>query len=216
MEKKDETLILSTRISRIKTVIIIIALTLVILLAVATTIIAIKLKSKSSDYDDLSIKYRNINNQYQNQNYSINDVFINIHNLIANTTMPTTQIKKDDYKNIKQKFETMKNFSDGTYDYISQELITYEKGYSVGFETRSRSYENYYSDEEYDNIVYKIAALLGRNADLGVYNHRPEISFLIIDKNLAISLAAIFNQQTIWDWANDDLLVNTLHQQKYY
>ena len=173
-------------------------------------------KSKKSDYDDLKTDYKNINNQYQNQNSSINDVFKNVHDLIANTTMPTTQIKKEDYQDIKQKFEVMKNFSDGTYDYISQELITYQNGYSVGFETRSRAYYNYYTDEEYDNIVYKIAALLGRNADLGVYDNKPEISFHIIDKDLAFSLAAIFNQQTIWDWANDDLLVNTLHQQKYY
>ena len=66
------------------------------------------------------------------------------------------------------------------------------------------------------NIVYKIAALLGRNADLGVYNNNPEISFHIIDKDLAFSLAAIFNQQTIWDWAKDDVLANHLYQEKYY
>ena len=130
--------------------------------------------------------------------------------------MPTTQIKKEDYQDIKQKFEVMKNFSDGTYDYISQELITYQNGYSVGFETRSRAYDNYYTDAEYDNIVYKIAALLGRNADLGVYDNKPEISFHIIDKDLAFSLAAIFNQQTIWDWAKDDVLSNQLYQEKYY
>lgn len=216
MEKKDESLIVSTKISRIKTIVIIISVTFVILLAASTIVLAILYKSKKSDYDDLKTDYKNINNQYQNQNSSINDVFKNVHDLIANTTMPTTQIKKEDYQDIKQKFEVMKNFSDGTYDYISQELITYQNGYSVGFETRSRAYYNYYTDEEYDNIVYKIAALLGRNADLGVYDNKPEISFHVMDKDLAFSLAAIFNQQTIWDWAKDDLLANPLYQEKYY
>ena len=124
MEKKDESLIVSTRISRIKTIVIIISVTFVILLAASTIVLAILYKSKKSDYDDLKTDYKNINNQYQNQNSSINDVFKNVHDLIANTTMPTTQIKKEDYQDIKQKFEVMKNFSDGTYDYISQELIT--------------------------------------------------------------------------------------------
>jgi cell division protein FtsL len=216
MDKKDESLIVSTRISRIKTIVIIISVTFVILLAASTIVLAILYKSKKSDYDDLKTDYKNINNQYQNQNSSINDVFKNVHDLIANTTMPTTQIKKEDYKDIKQKFEVMKNFSDGTYDYISQELITYQNGYSVGFETRSRAYDNYYTDAEYDNIVYKIAALLGTNADLGVFGKMPQISFYIENLDLALAVAAVFNQQSIWDWSKGEILVNVMHQPKYY
>ena len=154
--------------------------------------------------------------QYRNQNSSIIDVFQNVHDLIANTTMPTTTIKKDDYKDVKKKIELMKDLNDGTYNYITQEEISYKTGYQIGFETESRAYDNYYSDEEYDNIVYKIAAFLGVNADLGVYDHKPEISFLIEDIDLAFSLAAIFNQQTIWDWSYSELLSSPLYQNEYY
>ena len=216
MDKKDESLILSTSISKKKTILIIIAFTLVLILVASTIVIAVQLKSKYSDYDNSEIKYNNLNNQYLNQNSSINNVFKCVHDLIANTTMPTTTIKKDDYKDIKKKFEVMKNFSDGTYNFITQELISYNDGYQVGFETKSRAYDNYYSDEEYDNIVYKIAALLGINADLGVYDHKPEISFHIINKDLAFSLAAIYNQQTIYDWGINDNIANPLHQKKYF
>ena len=216
MDKEDEPLLVSTSSSKKKTILIIIAFTLAVILAASTIVIAIKLKSKYSDYDNLEIKYNNLNNQYLNQNSSINDVFKCVHDLIANTTMSNTTIKKDDYKDVKKKFELMKNFSDGTYNYITQEKTSYKNGYQVGFETKSRGNDNYYSDEEYDNIVYKIAALLGVNADLGVYSHKPEISFHIINKDLAFSLAAIFNQQTIFDWANNDILPNPLHQEKYF
>ena len=216
MDKEDEPLLVSTSSSKKKTILIIIAFTLAVILAASTIVIAIKLKSKYSDYDNLEIKYNNLNNQYLNQNSSINDVFKCVHDLIANTTMSNTTIKKDDYKDVKKKFELMKNFSDGTYNYITQEEISYKKGYQIGFETESRAYDNYYSDEEYDNIVYKIAAFFGINADIGVYDHKPEISFLIEDIDLAFSLAAIFNQQTIWDWSYSELLSSPLYQDEYY
>ena len=160
--------------------------------------------------------YTDLETKYDKQNGTTNDIFNTLQGLIANTSMSNTQIKKDDYKNVKSKLLSMKDFEDGTYSFIDQSKISYNKGYEVSFETRSRYYENYYTDDEYDNIVYKIAALLGRNADLGVYDNKPEISFHIIDKDLAFSLAAIFNQQTIWDWAKDDLLANPLYQEKYY
>ena len=110
----------------------------------------------------------------------------------------------------------MKKFEDGTYSYVDQKKISYPKGYHVSFETKTRYYEYYYTDEEYDNLVYKLACLLGVNADLGVFNNFPMISFYIEDKQLALSIAALFNQQSIWDWSTNTIILNTLHQPKYY
>ena len=96
------------------------------------------------------------------------------------------------------------------------EKISYQNGYHVSFETKTRYYQYYYTDEEYDNIVYKIASLLGVDADLGVFEHHPQISYWIENKELALSVAALFNQQSIWDWSTNQLIINTMHQPKYY
>ena len=223
MEFKNGLLILSSDNSKKKSIILIISILLVIILFISTIIVGIKLRSKSSKYDDLKTnylnlesKYNNLENKYENQNNTINDIFNSFQDLIANTTMPSTTIKKDDYINVKSKLTNLKDFDDGTYDFVTQQEINYEKGYHVSFETKSRYYENYYSDEEYDNIVYKIASLLGVNADLGVYNKFPQISFYIEDKDLALSIAALFNQQSIWDWSKNEIILNPLHQPKYY
>ena len=223
MESKSEPLFVSTEASKRKSIIMIIALSLAIILLVSTIVVGIKLSSKSSEYDDLkdekekseanynslNSKYKNLESnytnlenkyveletKYDNQNTTINDIFNTFQGLIANTTMPNTIIQKEYYTNVKGKVREMRNLDDGTYDYLTFEKKNYSKGYEVSFETKSKYYENYYSDEEYDNIVYKIASLLGVNADLGVFNHNPQISFYIEDKELSLSIAALFNQQ---------------------
>ena len=96
------------------------------------------------------------------------------------------------------------------------EELNYNQGYNVAFETLSRNSENYYSDEEYDNIVYKLASLFGVEANAGVYLNNPHISFHIEDLNISLSIAALFNQKTIWNWANSDEIPNTFHQPKFY
>ena len=230
MENKSEPLTVSTEASKRKSIIMIIAIVLVVILLISTIIVSIQLSSKSSDYNDLKNEkeksdadYNNLNNKYQqlerkyeNQNDTINNIFNTFQGLIANTTMPSTTIKKEDYINVKDRVNATKNFEDGTYNFITQEPISYPKGYHVSFETKTRYYEYYYTDEEYDNIVYKIASLLGVNADLGVFNHFPQISFYIEDKELALSFAALFNQQSIWDWSKNEIIVNPLYQPKYY
>ena len=223
MDFKAEYLRLSSDTTKKKSIILIISLLLIIILLLSTIIVGIKLISKSSKYDDLKkdylkleTKYNNLENKYENQNNTINDIFNTFQDLIANTTMPSTTIKKEDYKNTKSELRKIKNYDDGTYNFITKEEINYEKGFHVSFETKSRYYEIYYSDEEYDNIVFKIASLLGVNADLGVYNKNPQISFYIEDKELALSIAALFNQESIWDWSQNKIILNPLHQPKYY
>ena len=223
MESKSEPLTVSSEAAKKRSIILIIVVLLAIILLISTIIVGAKLSSKSSNYDDLNkkytdleAKYNEIEKKYDNQNTTINDVFNSFQGLISNTTMPSTKIKKEDYVNIKAKLNTMKKFEDGTYSYVDQKKISYPKGYHVSFETRTRYYEYYYTDEEYDNLVYKLACLLGVNADLGVFNNFPMISFYIEDKQLALSIAALFNQQSIWDWSTNTTILNTLHQPKYY
>ena len=216
MEGKSEPLTVSSESSKKKSIIMIIAFVLAILLLISTIIVAVQLSSKSSDYDDLNKKYNDLETQYNNQNATINDIFNTFQGLIANTTMSSTTINREDYINVKEKLNSMKNFSDGTYSYVNKTKISYPKGYHVSFETKTRYYQYYYTDEEYDNIVYKIASLLGVNADLGVFNNFPQISFYIEDKQLVLSIAALFNQQSIWDWSTNTIILNTLHQPKYY
>ena len=195
--------------SKKKSILIIISFTLAGILLISTIIVGILLSSKSSDYNELLTKYNN-------QNSTMNDVFNTMHDLIANTTMPSTIIDKAYYTNVKKKVNEMKGYDDGTYDFITKEKVHHDKGYQVGFETHLRYYDNYYTDEGFDNIVYKIAALLGVNADLGVYEHIPGVSYFIEDKQLALSIAALFNQQSVWDWKANKILLNSLHQSKYY
>lgn len=234
---ESDPLIVSSSVSKKKSIIMFIAIALAIILLVSTIIVGIKLSSMSSDYDDLKNQkeksesdYKNLNLRYEDlqknytdleikydkQNGTTNDIFNTLQGLIANTSMSNTQIKKDDYKSVKSKLLSMKDFEDGTYSFIDQSKISYNKGYEVSFETRSRYYENYYTDDEYDNIVYKIAALLGTNADLGVFGKMPQISFYIENLDLALAVAAVFNQQSIWDWSKGEILVNVMHQPKYY
>ena len=130
--------------------------------------------------------------------------------------MTSTTINKDYYSKVKDILGDIQNYEDGTYDFTTRAVVNYEKGYQVAFKTESRNYQDYYSDHEYDNIVYKIAALLGVNAQIEVYLHIPEISYYIENFQLALAMAALFNQQTIWDWSQSDVIYNTLNQLKYF
>ena len=216
MENKSEPLTFSNEATKKKSIIMIIALVLALILLVSTIVVAVLLSSKSQDYKDLEEKYNNLEEQYDNQNRTVNDIFDSFQGLIANTTMDSNKIDKNNYKNVKSKLNAMINYEDGTYDYINMEKISYKNGYHVSFETKTRYYQYYYTDEEYDNIVYKIASLLGVDADLGVFEHHPQISYWIENKELALSVAALFNQQSIWDWSTNQLIINTMHQPKYF
>ena len=155
-------------------------------------------------------------NKYSNQNDTLNDIFNVFQNLISKINIIHSSISINDYVNVKEKVKSAKGLPDGTYDYISLDLVTYDKGYSVAFETYSRNSENAYTDEEYDDIVYKLSCICGINANIGVYGDNPHISFYVEDKNISLAMAALFNQQSIWDWSTNDIILNTFHQPKFY
>ena len=205
-------------------IIIIIILTVIIIgLTVGIIILAIKLNDKSTENEELtknnndkSKEFDELKNNYSLQNDTLNIVYISLHNLISNADISNPQIEKTKYVDVKGIVSSSKGFQDGTYDFVTKNALSFNKGYQVAFETFSRNSGNYYSDQEYDNIVYKLSCLFGANACIGVYDNNPHISFYIEDKNTSLALAAIFNQKSIWDWGSNKEITNNLYQPKYY
>ena len=200
-------------------------LTLIILCLIAGIIVlAVKLHKKKDDYDELEEKYVKLRNEYNmtdstfsKHNDSLNDIFDVYQKLIQETEIINPKISKDNYINVAEKVGSSNNLPDGTYDFVTKKEITYKNGYQVSFETDSRNYESgYYSNEEYDNLVYKLACLLKVNTSLGVYETIPEISYYIQNKTKALAIAALYNQISIWDWENDFEVLNDFHQDKYF
>ena len=198
-------------------------LTLIILGLIAGIIaLAVKLHKKKDDYDELEEKYVKLRNEYNltdstfsKHNDSLNDIFDVYQKLIQETEIVNPNISKDSYTNVAEKVSSSNNLTDGTYDFVTKEEISYKDGYQVSFETDSRNYESgYYSNEQYDNLVYKLACLLNVNASLGVYETIPEISYYIQNKSKALAIAALYNQISIWDWENDFEVFNDFHQDK--
>lgn len=108
---------------------------------------------------------------------------------------------RENYTDVKSKVREMVGLEDGTYDFVTKEPIYLKEGYEVSFETYLRNSLNYNSDEDYDNIVYKLSALFWINAQLGVYENNSIISYYFEDKNMSLAIAALFNQRTFWDWS---------------
>ena len=204
--------------------ILLILLTLIILgLVAALIVVGVKLHNKKKDYNKLEEKYNQLKNNYNStnefyskRNDSLNYIFDAYQKLIQTTNVVNPNISKNSYKNVKQIIKSSKNLTDGTYNLITKEPVSHNDGYQVSFETDSRNYESgYYTDEEYDDLVYKLAAILNVNASLGVYENNPEVSYHIKEKNTSLAMAALYNQISIWDWANDHEILNEFKQDKY-
>ena len=105
----------------------------------------------------------------------------------------------------RSKYENIHNISqnvsddteDGTYDIYTKEKVSFDRGYQVSFET---SYDNY-TDDEFEDIAYKMSLLSDNSAYQGVYSLTPELSFHFDDLELASVLGTLFNQISIWDWS---------------
>ena len=186
-----------------------VAILIIIILIVIVIILSIKLSNNSIDYKELKIKY-------ETQNKTLNDIFLTFQNLISKTNITHNNIHKENYKKVREKVKSAITLKEGTYDFVSLNNENFEKGYSVIFETPSRNSENYYSENEYDDMVYKLSCLFGKNAHIAVYENNPHISFYIEDKKLSFSMAALFNQKTIWDWKASEDIPNPFHIPDFY
>ena len=197
-----------------------------------------KLRNNNTDLDnqlnDLKDKYEELNNtktelenQYSNQNSTLNDRFNALQNFISIANIVNAQFSKDEYQNVKEKLELAITFEDGTYAFNIAEVeahaqatftstehdpVSYPQGYQVAFETDSRNWENYYTDEEYDDIVYNLASLVGVEPNIDVKDYKSKISFHIEDLDTSLSIAALFNQEYIYNWANETYIPNGFYQ----
>ena len=224
MDKQfSEELIIPNNKKNFNIYLLIILILIVIISVTAVIILSIKLKDKSDKCndleDDLAEKTKELNNlynQYSLQNDSLNSLFNSLQILISSSNISNSIINQENYTNVTKVVNDSKNLEDGTYDFVTKKSLSFDDGYSVAFETFSRNSENYYTDEEYDNIVYRLSCLFGSDANIGVYDQNPHISFYIKDKNISLAVSAIFNQKSIWDWKNNDIILNTFHQSKYY
>ena len=117
---------------------------------------------------------------------------------------------KERFHHLRRNKENFEAKEDGTYDIDSQKKISFNSGYQVSFETKSDSYSN----EEYEEIAYKMALMSDNRVYLGVYDSTSEISFHFNDLELAKALSIVFNQYSIWDWSKNDEIRNSYYKEK--
>ena len=186
-----------------------------------------QLNDLKDKYEELNNTKTELENQYSNQNSTLNDRFNALQNFISIANIVNAQFSKDEYQNVKEKLELAMTFEDGTYAFNIAEVeahaqatftstehdpVSYPQGYQVAFETDSRNWENYYTDEEYDDIVYNLASLVGVEPNIDVKDYKSKISFHIEDLDTSLSIAALFNQEYIYNWANETYIPNGFYQ----
>ena len=115
------------------------------------------------------------------------------------------ELPKSKYNNIREiKNNFQKVGDDGTFDLYSHERIDKPTGYQVSFETEYDSYSN----EEYEEIIYKLSLMSDNHCYIGVYANNPEISFYFEDYELANTIGILFNQISIWNWRKSREILN--------
>ena len=134
----------------------------------------------------------------------MNKLITELKEYIFSHNIERTNISKSKFKGIRDKIFDFKNFEDGTYDLFSNEKIIFDKGYQVSFETFYDSYTN----DEYEEISYKMSLMSDNNCYIGVYRDKPEISFHFDDYELANVIGILFNQISIWDWRKNREIIN--------
>ena len=187
------------------------------------------LKKNNTELDnelkDVKDNYEQLKSQYSKQNNTLNYTFNSLQNFISTANLNNSKFNKEDYQNVKEKLEFATKYEDGRYDFNIYEAealaiftstvpepVIYEQGYQVAFETDSKNWENYYSNEEYDDIVYNLAYLVGVEPNIDVKDYKSKISFHIEDLDTSLSIAALFNQESIYNWANETYIPNSFYQ----
>ncbi len=113
-------------------------------------------------------------------------------------------ITRDDFKDVLAKIIDFIGKPNGTYDINTGELISFDTGYQTTFVT----FYDSYTDEEFDELVYKFAIMTDGIAYAGVYQDIPEISFHFEDYETAMAIAVAYNQISVWDWNTNDEIIN--------
>lgn len=87
---------------------------------------------------------------------------------------------------------------DGTYEYLTHEIIEYFSGYQVSF-VRPEAFEQL-SCDEWDTLTTYYCGYLQSKAHIGVYGGSVEISFHSIEFLKVEEIMKEFNQESILDW----------------
>ena len=155
---------------------------------------------------------KKINNlsKSQNNKYYIMPLIWKLKRIIFSRKITKNETSKEKYHNLKEKKYSFKKREDGTYYFHLNKKINFKKGYQVSFETLYDSY----SHKEYDEIAYKMSLMSDNHIYLGVYDSKPEMSFYFYDFEIANVISIIFNQKSIWDWSNNDEIINQFHENK--
>lgn len=145
----------------------------------------------------------------------INNIYIypfigQLRRFIFSHKVHSPEVPREKFRHLRRNKETFETKTDGTYDLISHKKNFFNSGYQVSFETKFDSY----SDEEYEEIAYKMALMSDNRVYLGVYDSTPEISFHFNDFELAKALSIVFNQNSIWDWSKNDIIRNNYYKEK--
>ena len=119
--------------------------------------------------------------------------------------------KKEKYKYISKAKSNFTEEDDGTYDLYSHFTVEFNHGYQVSFETRFDDY----TEQDYDEICYKLSLMTDNNVYLGVWSGDAEFSFYFEDFDLANSVAILFNQISIWDWNTMTEIDNKFYKEYY-
>lgn len=125
------------------------------------------------------------------------------------------------YKNAMHKVRTFKAKDEGTYDYNTGKPKSYAEGFSVSFHQNEpnedgkwKSDYGRYTEEEYDKLVNDMAKETDDGANIGYFEGTPEVSFYVKSIDKAIKLMKKYNQQSIWDWKNCDIIPNDEYDPK--
>ncbi len=119
--------------------------------------------------------------------------------------------KECPYEKFKDISEYKKNFSkvdEGTYNVITQEKVSFDRGYQVSFETSVINF----SEVDYQKLCYIMALSTDNNVYIGVWGgFSPEFSFHFEDFDLANSFMINFNQIAMYDWSVKGDINNTYY-----
>ena len=124
--------------------------------------------------------------------------------LILNHDIDRADAPKEKYKNIQERKTNFTTSVDGTYNLYTYDSIAFDRGYQASFETKIDDY----TDEDYENLTYRLSMMTDNNVYLGVWEGVEEFSFHFDDLELATVICLIYNQESLWDWARSESIDN--------
>ena len=111
---------------------------------------------------------------------------------------------KEYREKIKKVFDKYNGVEDGTFDINTGKKIDKRDGYSVSFFQSSDNDD----DSTFAKKCNECKDKCDGNVYVGVYGGDPEPSFYTKDRKTAIDIMYKYNQESIWDWEAQDLIIN--------